>query len=342
MANHPTALPGPIGFGGAPLGDMFGKVDEETATATLEAAWDSGIRYYDVAPHYGCGLAEHRFGAVLRQKTRDEYVLSTKVGRMLEPSTEPEISHPFLSALPFRRRWDYSGDAARRSIEDSLQRMAVGRIDIVFVHDLATDHHGGAYEDYYRTAAGPNGAFPALSRLRDEGVIKGWGLGVNLPDPCVRALKDSDPDIFLLAGRYSLIDFSGLDELFPLCAERGARIVVGGPYNSGLLAGGTTFDYEEAKPAQVKARDRILEVCKEFGVDIKAAALQFCAAHPVVASVIPGAKDPDRVKENAALMQARVPAGFWSALKERGLLPNNAPTPAESPKGSPGRGSQAA
>jgi D-threo-aldose 1-dehydrogenase len=320
------APPGPLGFGGAPLGDMFAKVDDATAEAALQAAWDSGIRYYDTAPHYGAGLSEHRFGAVLRRQQRDDYVLSTKVGRLLEPSVEPELAHPFLSGLMFRRRQDYSAAGARRSVEDSLQRMAIGRIDIVYVHDLAPDHLGDGYDEAFRIAR--DGAFRELIKMREEGLIRAWGLGVNLPEPCVRALKESDPDVFLLAGRYSLIDLAGTKELLPLCAERGAHVVVGGPYNSGLLAGGTTFDYQEAPAEQVAARDRMAAVAAEFGVDLKAAALQFCAAHPVVASVIPGAKHADRVRQNVALMQARIPAEFWAALKQRGLLPNAVPVPA--------------
>lgn len=326
MASQRFAPPGPLGFGGAPLGDMFAKVDEQTAEATVAAAWESGIRYFDTAPHYGAGLSEHRFGSILRQHPRDSYVLSTKVGRLLVPDIQGEIAHPFLSALPFRRVQDYSAAAARRSVEDSLQRMAVGRIDIVYVHDLAADHLGDAWTEAFETAR--EGAFRELIKMREEGLIRAWGLGVNLPEPCVRALKESDPDVFLLAGRYSLLDLTGLKELFPLCAERGARVVVGGPFNSGLLAGGKTFDYQDAPAEQVAARDRLLAVAKEHGVDLKAAALQFCAAHPVVASVIPGAKHPDRVRQNAALMAQKIPAAFWATLKAQSLLPEEAPTPA--------------
>jgi len=327
MASQRFAPPGPLGFGGAPLGDMFAKVDEATAEATLEAAWESGIRYFDTAPHYGAGLSEHRFGNMLRRHKRDEYVLSTKVGRLLVPDLEAEPEPPFLSALPFRRVLDYSAAGARRSVEDSLQRMAVGRIDIVYVHDLAADHLGDAWTEAFEKAR--DGAFRELIKMREEGLIRAWGLGVNLPEPCIRALKESDPDVFLLAGRYSLLDLTGLTELFPLCAERGAHVVVGGPFNSGLLAGGRTFDYKDAPPEQVAARDRLAAVAKEHGVDLRAAALQFCAAHPVVASVIPGAKHPDRVRQNAELMRQEIPAAFWATLKAQSLLPEEAPTPAD-------------
>ncbi|MCI0753027.1 aldo/keto reductase [Teichococcus vastitatis] len=326
MPEQRFAPPGPLGFGGAPLGDMFQKVSEAEAAATLQAAWDSGVRYYDTAPHYGAGLSEHRFGAVLRDKPRDEYVISTKVGRTLVPDLPGEIAHPFLSALPFRRVQDYSAAAARRSVEDSLQRMAIGRIDIVYVHDVAADHLGDAWEEAFATAR--DGAFRELIRMREEGLIRGWGLGVNLTEPCIRALRQSDPDVFLLAGRYSLLDLAGLEELFPLCAQRGAHVVIGGPYNSGLLAGGNTFNYVDAPSELVARRDAMAAIAQRHQVDLKAAALQFCAAHPVVASVIPGAKHPDRVRQNVALMAQPIPADFWQELKSAGHLPADVPVPA--------------
>lgn len=319
-------LPGPLGFGGAPLGNMFAAVDEATAEATLDAAWECGIRAFDTAPHYGAGLSEHRFGHALRRRPRDDYVLSTKVGRLLRPCrSEPRNYAMFVDPLPFRAEYDYSADGAKRSIEDSLQRLGLSRIDIAFIHDVAADAHGEAWEGLFDRAM--EGAAKALAQLREEGVIKAWGLGVNLPEPCLRALDRADPDIFLLAGRYSLIDHTALHTLFPACARRGVPVVVGGPFNSGLLAGGRTYDYAEAKPGQVAARDRVAAVCARHGVDLRAAALQFCAAHPVVAAVIPGAKDPARVRENAALMRAPVPAALWQELKTEGLLPADAPTP---------------
>jgi D-threo-aldose 1-dehydrogenase len=320
------APPGPLGFGGAPLGNMFAAIDEATAEAAMQAAWDSGIRYYDTAPHYGAGLSEHRFGHVLRQRPRDEFVLSTKVGRLQIPDrTAPRSVQVFVDALPFRPVYDYSADGTRRSIEDSLQRLGLSHIDIAYIHDIAEDTHGPAWEGLFDQAM--DGAAQALTRLREEGVLRAWGLGVNLTEPCLRALDRADPDVFLLAGRYSLIDHAALEALFPACAARGVHVVVGGPFNSGLLAGGRTFNYAEAEPAQVAARDRVAAVCGRHGVDIRAAALQFCAAHPVVASVIPGAKGAARVLENAALMRTPIPAEFWAALKAEGLLPEAAPTP---------------
>lgn len=318
---------GPLGFGGAPLGNMFELVSETDATATLEAAWDAGIRYFDTAPEYGPGISEHRFGQVLRNKPRDEFVLSTKVGRLLRADASKGGQHgPFVAGLPFRVDYDYTADGVRRSIEDSLQRLGLARIDVAFIHDCAEDAHGDRWLEVFDIAM--RGAAVALTRLREEGVIRAWGLGVNRVEPCVMALEQADPDTFLLAGRYSLLNQPALDTLFPRCAERGVHVVVGGPYNSGLIAGGTTFEYQEAPPDKVAARDRLAAVADRHRVDLRAAALQFCAAHPVVASVIPGSKSPDRVHQNMELMQQPIPASFWEELKREGALPENAPTPA--------------
>lgn len=319
------APPGPLGFGGAPLGNMFDVVDDATAEAALTAAWDSGVRYFDTAPHYGSGLSEQRFGNVLRRYPRDDFTLSTKVGRLLHPDPSGPENPPFVASLPFRIEPDYGYDATLRSIEDSCQRLGLARIDIAFVHDLAADHLGDAWEAQFEIAR--TGAFRALIRLRDEGVIKGWGLGVNLTEPCVRALEQSDPDVFLLAGRYSLLNQPALDRLFPLCAERGVHVVVGGPYNSGLLAGGSTFEYKPAPADMIERRDRIAAVCQRHGVDLRAAALQFCAAHPVVAAIIPGAKHAAKVAENARLMAAPIPSALWQELRDEGLIPGDAPVP---------------
>jgi D-threo-aldose 1-dehydrogenase len=321
------APPGPLGFGGAPLGNMFDVVDEATAQAALTAAWDSGVRYFDTAPHYGSGLSEHRFGAVLRRYPREQFVLSTKVGRLLRPDASRPENPPFREGLPFRVDVDYSYDATMRSIEDSLQRLGLAQIDIAFVHDLAPDHLGDAWEEQFEVAR--TGAFRALDTLRDEGVLKGWGLGVNRTEPCVRALEQANPDVFLLAGRYSLLNQPALDRLFPMCAERGVHVVVGGPYNSGLLAGGRTFEYQDAPADMIEKRDRIAAVCTRHGADIRSAALQFCAAHPMVAAIIPGAKRPEKVHENTRLMAAAVPAAVWEELRSEGLIPEAAPVPGD-------------
>ena len=321
------APPGPLGFGGAPLGNMFEEVSDEAAEATLNAAWDAGIRYFDTAPEYGPGISEHRFGHALRNRPRDDFVLSTKVGRLLRADSSKGGQHgPFVKGLPFRVDYDYTADGVRRSIEDSLQRLGMARIDIAYIHDCAEDAHGDRWLEVFDTAM--KGAAVALTRLREEGVIRAWGLGVNRVEPCLMALDRADPDVFLLAGRYSLLNQPALDELLPRCRERGVHVVVGGPYNSGIIAGGKTFEYQEASPDKVAARDRLAGIAKRHGVDLRAAALQFCAAHPVVASVIPGTKNPARVHENVRLMNQPIPAAFWQELKQSGVLPENAPTPA--------------
>lgn len=317
---------GPLGMGGAPLGNLFTPIAETDALATIQAAWDAGIRHYDTAPHYGCGLSEHRVGHVLRQQKRDDFTLSTKVGRLLVAAQDvPDFDQNFAHPLPFRRVVDYTADGARRSIEDSLQRLGLSRIDIVYIHDCAPDWLGDAWEDQFAVAM--NGAARALTRLREEGIIGGWGFGVNVVEPCIRALEQADPDIFLVAGRYTLLDHVALDKLLPLCEARGAKVVLGGPYNSGLLAGGTTFNYETAPAEIVDRARRIGAHCARHGVDLKAAALQFCVAHPAVAAVIPGPRTVTEVTENARMMTAPIPAALWIELKADGLLPATAPTP---------------
>ncbi|MCS0589564.1 aldo/keto reductase [Massilia norwichensis] len=316
-----------LGLGGTGLGDMYHSTSDEAAIGTVDAAWEAGIRYFDTAPHYGAGLSEHRFGQALRRRPRDEYTLSTKVGRLLAPHLPGEIEAPFVGALPFKRVIDYTADGVRRSVEDSLQRLALGYIDIVYVHDLSPDMFGSEFEHYYRIAAGKGGAFEGMVKLREEGIVKGWGLGVNTVEPCLRALRDSDPDIFLLAGRYTLMETTPLQELFPLCAQRGAHVVLGGPFNSGFLAGGEHYDYQPAKPEQHAQRERLRQVASRHHVDLAAAALQFGLAHPVAAATIPGASSPAHLRRNATLMHTEIPAAFWEELRSEGLVPEEAPLP---------------
>ena len=317
---------GPLGMGGAPLGNLFSRISEELATACIQAAWDADIRHFDTAPHYGAGLSEHRIGAVLRDQPRDQYTLSTKVGRMLDPvPSVPEIAENFAGALSFARRLDYSYDGAMRSIEDSLQRLGLPRIDIAYIHDCGEDWLGPSWREQFDIAM--KGAAKALTKLREEGAIGAWGLGVNVIEPCLLALEQADPDLFLVAGRYTLLDHTALPKLLPQCEARGVHVVIGGPFNSGLLAGGNTFNYEAA-PSEIVARTRaIAAVCARHGVDLKAAALQFCAAHPAVAAVIPGPRTPEEVTQNAAAMVQPIPDALWAELKKAALLPQDAPTP---------------
>ena len=319
--------PGPAGFGAAALGNLFARVTDEAASATVSAAWDAGVRYFDTAPFYGAGLSEMRLGRALAHYPRDAFVVSTKVGRLLIPdATVPEVQNGYVGGLPFRVEYDYSGDGARRSLEASLTRLGMDRIDIVYIHDVAPDAHGDDWLRQYQVAA--DGAMKVLSQWRDEGVIGAWGLGVNRVEPCMKTLDDADPDIFLLAGRYTLLDTVALDALIPACEARGVQLVIGGPYNSGLLAGGNTFEYADAPAAMLDKRARLLACCERFGVDLKAAALQFCKAPHSVACVIAGARTPDEVRQNCAAMAAPIPRAFWTALKDDGLVPAHASEPA--------------
>ncbi|MGF6637879.1 D-threo-aldose 1-dehydrogenase [Paraburkholderia sp. MM5496-R1] len=319
-------FPSPMGFGGAPLGNLFSVVPDQLAEETIRAAWESGVRYFDTAPFYGTGLSERRLGQILREMPRDDLILSTKVGRLLvRDDSVPSMRHGYVNGLPFRVEYDYSSDGAYRSIEDSLKRLGVDRIDAVYIHDIAEDTHGSDWERQYRIAI--DGAARALSDMRAQGMIQSWGLGVNRVEPCVRALTDSDPDIFLLAGRYTLLDTTALKSLIPACIQCDAKLVIGGPYNSGLLAGGTTFEYSTAPREMVEMASRMAARCAEFGVSLKAAALQFCSAPGPVCAVIAGARNPGEVHENVKEMSVHIPSGLWQALKHDGLIPEHAPEP---------------
>lgn len=317
---------GPLGMGTAPLGNLITEVAQADASACLRAAWTAGVRHFDTAPHYGAGLAEHRLGDMLRGRARDEYTLSTKVGRLLHAADGvPALSENFRNALPFMRSIDYSAAGTIRSLEDSQQRMGLTRFDIVYIHDCSEDWHGPAWRERFAEAMA--GAALVLDAMRDRGDIRAWGMGLNMVEPALACLEAARPDIFLIAGRYTLIDHTALGGLFPACAARGVKVVLGGPYNSGLLAGGTTFNYAPAEAAVVARAQAVGAVCARHGVDIRAAALQFCAAHPVVAAVIPGPRTATEVEQNAALMAAEIPGALWADLRAAGLLPDAAPTP---------------
>ena len=327
------SVPGRLGFGTAPLGNMYRNIPEQEALDTVEAAWQQGIRYFDAAPMYGAGLAEIRLGTALQQHRRDDYVLSTKVGRLIlderEDTTQRDLGEKgglFEHGLPNKIVYDYTADGTLRAIEASLARLKTDRLDIVWIHDPARDFHGEGWRDVFGIAM--NGAAKALTRLREEGVISAWGLGVNRVEPCEMALQQADPDGFLIAGRYTLLDHAdALRALMPASTARGLGIVVGGPYNSGILAGGTHYEYQQATPEILARVDALRAVCAEFNVDIRAAALQFSLAHPAVAAVIPGASQPSRIAENVALVDAEIPAAFWQALRTRGLVAVDAPLP---------------
>ncbi|QCQ91378.1 aldo/keto reductase [Rhodococcus sp. SGAir0479] len=327
-------VPGRLGFGTAPLGNMFRAIPDADVEATLEAAWEEGIRFFDTAPFYGAGLAEERLGTLLSTKPRDSFVLSTKVGRVIldEPeSSEPDFGEKgglFEHGNPNKILHEWTADATERSIEGSLKRLGVDRLDIVWVHDIAQDFHGDLWVQKFEEAR--TGAFRVLTRLRDEGVIRGWGLGVNRTEPIEMTLEldEPRPDGFLLAGRYTLLDHEhALQRLLPMAQEQNVSMVVGGPYSSGVLAGGTNFEYQQAPPEIVERVGKIKALTDEHGISIKAAALQFSLAHPVSVAAIPGATRPSRITEDTAALDQSVPAAFWHELRARGLVNPAAPLP---------------
>lgn len=328
-------LPGKLGFGTAPLGNMFRDIPEAEARATVDAAWNDGIRYFDNAPFYGAGLAELRMGEALADRPRDEYVISTKVGRLVLDEVEDvsardngEKGDVFKHGRPNKVVNDYSEDATLRSIEDSLKRLKTDRIEIVWVHDVAQDFYGDEWLSVFESAR--KGAFKALDRLRDEGVIKAWGLGVNKVEPIelLLDLQGPRPDGFLLAGRYTLLDHErALQRVMPKVAERGLGIVVGGPYSSGALVGGPNFEYAPAKPEILAKVAAIKSIADRYGISMKAAGLQFSLANPAVAAVIPGASKPGRIAEDNAALAEKVPVDFWRELRQAGLVHAAAPLP---------------
>lgn len=325
---------GKLGFGTAPLGNMFRNIPDEEAFATVVAAWENGIRYFDTAPLYGAGLAEIRLGEVLSRYNRDDYVLSTKVGRLI--LDELEVSARDLGekggVFEFGRKNklvnDYSADATLRSIEQSLNRLKTDRLDIVYVHDIAQDFYGDDWIAQFEIAR--TGAFRVLSQLRDEGVIKSWGLGVNKVEPIEIALElgEYKPDVSLLAGRYTLLDHDrALQRLMPEATKQNVDIIVGGPYSSGILAGGTHFEYQKASPEIISKVEKIKGIANRHGISVKAAALQFSLANPAVATVIPGASKPERITEDQAALNEVIPAAFWHEMREQKLVSENAPLP---------------
>lgn len=307
-----------LGFGAAPIGNLFTRVADDDASAAVTAAWDAGVRFFDTAPLYGHGLSEQRLGAALRVRQRDDYVLATKVGRLLTPTVVND-DDGFVDTPPVGWIHDFSHDATLRSIDASLARLGTDRIDLLHVHD--PDEHG---DDALR------GAFPALRRLRDAGVVRAIGAGMNQSALLARFVREADVDCVLLAGRYTLLDQSGLDELLPLCTERGASVIAGGVFNSGLLADPSpraTYDYAPASSELVERARRLAEVCARHGVDLKAAALRFPLAHPAVACVLTGARSAAEMTENARLFGQPIPLALWDDLRREGLLGDRVPTP---------------
>ena len=322
-----------FGLGGVPVGNEFEFVTDEDAHRTLEAAWSAGVRYFDVSPWYGLGLAERRYGMFLHNQPRDSYLISSKVGKLLKaaPRNNSRELFPYGNS-PNNVVFDYTADGVRRSIEDSLQRLGIDRLDVVFVHDLSPDNVllPSPWEEQFAIALA--GAFPALSRLRDEGVIRGWGIGVNTPEPILRVMQESDPDVCLLASQYSLIDHAAaLNEVFPAARERGVGFVIGSALNAGFLSGSPRYNYGEnswnISAEHLAKRERLRVVANRFGVDLRTAALQFSAAPEVAAALIVGARTGAQVLENATSMQATIPPAFWTELRRQRLIEQNAPVP---------------
>lgn len=319
-----------FGFGTAPVGNIFREIDEDTSDGMFQASWDAGVRYYDTAPMYGHGLSELRTGHSLRWKNRDDLVLSSKVGRRLVPAKRGSIDFaPWTNAAPFNMEFDYSYDGTMRAFEDSLQRLALERMDIVFIHDIDVFTRGDDQPEVFKQAM--DGAWKALSQLRDEGVVKAIGVGVNEWQVCQAALEARDFDCFLLAGRYTLLEQDAQDTFLPMCVERGAAVVVGGGFNSGILATGAKegakYNYAPA-PDDIMDRVRKIEaVCADHGVPLPAAALQFVVAHPAIPSFVAGTRTVEQLNQNLAWFSHDIPVDFWSELKHKGLLRKDAPVP---------------
>ncbi|MGW5868444.1 aldo/keto reductase [Streptomyces sp. NPDC055239] len=319
-----------LSFGAAGLGNLYTPITDEEAAEALDAAWDEGIRYFDTAPHYGIGLSERRLGRALRARPRETYALSTKAGRLLEERPleaveksvgDDDLAHGFAVPATHRRVWDFSADGIRRSLEASLTRLGLDRVDIVYLHD-PDDHAEQAFREGY----------PALERLRSEGVVGAIGAGMNQTAMLTRFVRDTDVDAVLCAGRYTLLDQSALTDLLPAAQERGRAVVIGGVFNSGLLADprpGATYDYTTAPGALLDRARHLKAMAERHGTTLRAAALAFPLAHPAVATVLVGARSPYEVRDAAQQFAATVPDDFWTEARAEGLLPAHVPVPGE-------------
>lgn len=311
-----------LGFGGAPIGNLYRAISDEEAVGAVEAAWQSGVRYFDTAPHYGLGLSERRIGEALRDRPRDEFVLSTKVGRVLAPFDGSGFDDEgFVVPRSFRRVRDYSADGVKRSLESSLERLGTDRVEIVYIHDP---------DDFWDEAFGE--AYPALESLRSQGVVGAIGVGMNQWEMPERFVHETDIDVVMLAGRYTLLEQPSLPSFLPACVERGVSVVACGVFNSGLLskpvvAADAKYNYEDAPPSLiVRARD-IAAVCERHGVTLPEVAIQFALGHPAVVSVVIGARNAGQMTSNAASFSISIPPGLWEDLKSSGLLGAEVPTP---------------
>jgi D-threo-aldose 1-dehydrogenase len=319
-----------LGFGTAPLGDLYLQLDDRAAIASVERAFELGVNLLDTSPLYGHGLAEHRCGTALRRVPRGQIVVCTKVGRWMDPFHGRADGSGFVGGQPHRAVVDYSYDGTMRSIEQSLLRLGTDRLDLLLIHDVDIWTHGAeAIEARFREAMA--GAYVALDRLRGEGVIRGIGVGVNEADMCTRFAKAGSFDVMLLAGRYSLLEQPALTEFLPLAEQQGIGVLLGGVFNSGILAtgavAGAKYNYRDAPPEIIAKVANIERVCASHGVALPTAALHFALAHPAVASLVLGAHRPEEVERNVAALAGDVPAALWSDLKAARLLDADAPVP---------------
>jgi D-threo-aldose 1-dehydrogenase len=319
-----------LSFGAAPIGNFMRPFTDAEARAMVDQSWDLGVRYFDTAALYGHGLSEYRLGHALRERYRNDYVLSTKVGRVLRPAPTPTFdSGLWVDVPPMAAEYRYTYDGVMRAFEDSLQRLMTDHVEIVLMHDVDRYTHGDAQPEMFATAV--HDGFPALVELRDQGVVRAIGFGVNEADVLAEALRRTDSDAVLLAGRYTLLEQEPLDDLMPLCEERGTGVILGGVYNSGVLATGprqgAKFNYGPA-PAEILERTGRLEaLCQRHNVPLPAAAIQFAAAHPAVASVCVGSRTQEQQAGTAAFFDIDIPAELWTDLREQGLIRADAPTP---------------
>ncbi|MGL5114365.1 MAG: aldo/keto reductase [Beijerinckiaceae bacterium] len=317
-----------LSFGAAPLGDLYGILDDAIAIDTVVAAVETGMTLIDTSPLYGHGLSEHRVGTALRRVDREKVLLSTKVGRVCSPAIGALERGGYAGGLPFAAALDYSRDGALRSIEQSLLRMGTNRIDIALVHDIDRRNHGDALDT--RFAEVMAGAWPALERLRAEGVVRAIGIGVNEAEICQRFAERCDMDVVLLAGRYSLLEQASLDTFLPVAEARGIGVMLGGVFNSGILATGpipgAKHDYTDAPPGVLERTRRIEAICHGHGVALPTAAMHFAALHPAISTLVLGATTPAEVSRNLAGWCKTVPSALWLELKAKGLLRPDAPT----------------
>jgi D-threo-aldose 1-dehydrogenase len=320
-----------LGLGTAPLGGLYSDLSDEQALATVAAAYEAGVRFFDTAPHYGHTKAEHRLGDALRRYPRDQFVLSTKTGRHFVPRTTPyDGSEGWQDPLPFQAIFDYTHDGILRSFEDSQQRLGIVEIDILLIHDIGRVTHGEKNPHYWKQLT-EGGGFRALDELRSAGVVKAVGLGVNEGAAILEVMADFDINCALLAGRYTLLEQATLDDLLPACEAKGVSLLLGGAFNSGILARGVQgdlkFNYVAAPKEVIERVARLEAVCREYDVPLAAAALQFPYAHPAVATVLTGARSVEELRENVASFERPIPAELWTALRDKGLLDPRAPVP---------------